>query len=270
MRGTNATSYGVADEPAVAATSDARIGARVSAEVAVAATPDTARLPVVGDVERHRLTGSLLPSSSLVRLGRADVGIREELNTGSAIGNSTMMQYAYSRPNGVRALVDDRERSRRGGRSEDGESDGANKAGVHGEEDDGAAWEVRRLADETVNPLTSSQGRRIHFIPGRIAQLCTLECEKAEQRRATSAQCTCLTDHWTDQDTDRRLCRRAASAPCIPSEPRMRPQYGGGAGRLRCTCIASGRCAGQSRRATSNQLGSSSERLRCNGKSMQQ
>ena len=83
---TNTARDGVTNKATVATTIDARCGARIGAEVTVAATPDTSRLPVVGDTEGDRLTGILLPACCLVRLRVTSIGIREDLNTESAFG----------------------------------------------------------------------------------------------------------------------------------------------------------------------------------------
>jgi hypothetical protein len=69
------TSARVTPQSTVAATGEAGVGARVGREVAVAATPDTTRLPVVGDVEGALAPGRSLPASLDARNGRADVQV---------------------------------------------------------------------------------------------------------------------------------------------------------------------------------------------------
>lgn len=77
---THGTGVRVALEAAVAAPVETLGRARgACAEVAVAAAPDAARLPVVGDVERDGLGGVLLPAGRLVGDGGADVEVGEEL-----------------------------------------------------------------------------------------------------------------------------------------------------------------------------------------------
>lgn len=59
---TYGSSVSVTKQTTVAATSQAGVGAGVGGEVAVAATPDTTSLPVVGNVEADSGVRSSLPT----------------------------------------------------------------------------------------------------------------------------------------------------------------------------------------------------------------
>lgn len=76
--GDTSAGAGIALETTVAASIGARVGSGVGSEVAVPATPDTAGLPVVGDVEGPGGVGVCLPSSLNSGGSRADVQIRED------------------------------------------------------------------------------------------------------------------------------------------------------------------------------------------------
>ena len=73
---------GVAQEAAVAPAVKAGVGAGVGGEVAVAATPDPARLPVVGDGEGDGLAGLLFPTGWLAGGSGTDVQVSKELRVG--------------------------------------------------------------------------------------------------------------------------------------------------------------------------------------------
>jgi hypothetical protein len=102
---TDCTGVFVTLEAAVATSIDARISTRILRKITVAAPPDAAGLPIVGNRKRYRGVRPGLPASPMIRNGFANVQIRKHGCEVIAERLAQRRQNFLTRPNSERACL---------------------------------------------------------------------------------------------------------------------------------------------------------------------